>query len=98
MVLRIAGKNFDIGQALRSRIDETVAGMVGKYFVESGYSGQVAVSKNGRVFETDMVLHIDTGKVFEASGSDADARVSFDLAAEKLDKQLRRYKRRLKDH
>jgi ribosomal subunit interface protein len=97
MVLRIAGKNVDIGQALRSRIDATVTGTVRKYF-DRGYSGQVAVSKNGRIFETDLVLHIDTGKVFEARGSDADAYTSFEQAAERLDKQLRRYKRRLKEH
>jgi ribosome-associated translation inhibitor RaiA len=55
------------------------------------------VAKNGRLFETDLVLHIDTGKVFEARGSDADAHLSFEQAAEHLDKQLRRYTRRLKD-
>ncbi len=97
MVVRIAGKNVDIGQALRSRIDSTVTGLVRKYF-DRGYSGQIAVSKNGRIFETDLVLHIDAGKVFEARGSDTDAYVSFEQAAERLDKQLRRYKRRLKDH
>lgn len=98
MVLKIAGKNVDIGQALRSRIDATVTETVRKYFLDRGYSGQVAVAKNGRIFETDVVLHIDAGKVFEARGSDADANVSFEQAAERLDKQLRRYKRRLKDH
>jgi len=97
MVVRIAGTNVDIGQALRSHIDAAVTGTVRKYF-DRGYSGQVAVSKNGRLFETDLVIHIDSGKVFEARGSDADAHVSFEQAAERMDKQLRRYKRRLKDH
>lgn len=97
MVLRIAGKNFDIGQALRTRIDTTVADSVRKYF-DRGHSGQVAIAKNGRMFETDIVLHLDTGKVFEARGSDADAHQSFEQAAERLNTQLRRYKRRLKDH
>jgi ribosomal subunit interface protein len=97
MALRIAGKNVDIGQALRSHIDTAVAGTVRKYF-DRGFSGQVAVSKNGRVFETDLMLHLDTGKVFEARGLDADAHLSFEQAAERLDKQLRRYKRRLNDH
>jgi ribosomal subunit interface protein len=97
MVLRISGKNFDIGQALRSRIDETISAAVAKYF-NGGYSGQVTVSKSGRGFETDCSLHLDTGIVFEARGSAMDAHGSFDLAAERLDKRLRRYKRRLKDH
>ena len=55
MVLRIAGKNLDIGQALRTRIDETVAGTVQKYF-DRGYSGQVTVSKSGSLFETEHQL------------------------------------------
>lgn len=97
MVVKIAGKNVDIGQALRTRIDATVTDTVRKYF-DRGYSGQVTVAKNGRLFETDLVLHVDAGKVFEARGSDADAHISFEQAAERLDKQLRRYKRRLKDH
>lgn len=97
MVLRIAGKNVDIGQALRSRIEETVSSTVKKYF-DRGYSGQVTVSKSGREFETDLVMHLDTGTVLEARGADADAHLSLDQAAERLDKQLRRYMRRLKEH
>ena len=97
MTIRIAGKNFDIGQALRSRIDETVTGTVQKYF-DRGYSGQITLSKSGHVFETEVALHLDSGVVLEVRGSDADAHVSFDQAAERLAKRLRRYKRRLKDH
>jgi ribosomal subunit interface protein len=97
MALRISGTNIDIGEALRQRIDRTVSETVQKYF-DRGYSGQVTVSRNGRVFETGLALHLDTGIVLEAHGSDADAHLSFDQAAERLDKQLRRYTRRLKDH
>jgi ribosomal subunit interface protein len=93
MVLRISGKNVDIGQALRQRIDETVSAAVHKYF-NGGYSGQVTVSRSGRAFATDCTLHLDTGIVFEARASDMDPHQSFDLAFEKLDKRLRRYKRR----
>ena len=97
MSLRIAGKNFDIGQALRSRIDETVTGTVQKYF-DRGFSGQITVSKSGHVFETELALHLDTGVILEVHGSDPDAHLSFDQAAERLAKRLRRYKRQLKDH
>jgi ribosomal subunit interface protein len=97
MPLKIAGKNIDIGKALRTRIDETVTTTVQKYF-DRGFSGHVTVSKSGHVFETDVALHIDAGAVFEVSGSAADANLSFDQASERLAKQLRRYKRRLKDH
>ena len=97
MVLRISGKNVDIGQALRSRIDETVTAAIRKYF-NGGFSGQVTVSRSGRGFETECAIHLDTGIVFEAQGADQDANRSFDQAGERLDKRLRRYKRRLKDY
>ena len=97
MPLRISGKNVDIGQALRSRIDQTIADAVQKFF-DGGYSGHVTVVRNGRTFRTECSVHLDTGMVFEASGNDTDANASFDQAAERLQKRLRRYNRRLKDH
>jgi ribosomal subunit interface protein len=97
MVLKISGKNVDIGQALRTRIDATVTDAVKKYF-SGGYSGHITVTKGGRGFETECALHLDSGMIFEARGAAGDAHASFDQAAERLEKRLRRYKRRLKDH
>lgn len=97
MVLKISGKNVDIGQALRSRADTLITDAIGKYF-DGGFSGHVTVSKSGRSFRTECSVHLDTGIVFEASGTEADAHASLDKAAERLEKRLRRYKRRLKDH
>ena len=97
MVLKISGKNVDIGEALRSRAETAIDGAVAKFF-DGGYSGHVTVSRTGRTFQTECSIHLDTGMVFEASGNDIDAYSSFDKAAERLEKRLRRYKRRLKDH
>lgn len=96
MPLKISGKNVDIGQALRSRIDQTIADAVQKYF-DGGYSGYATVMRNGRAFRTECSIHLDSGMVFEATGNDSDANASFDQALERLQKRLRRYKRRLKD-
>jgi ribosomal subunit interface protein len=97
MALKVSGKNVDIGQALRSRIESTISAVAGKYF-DGGCSGHVTVTRAGRAFQTDCALHLDTGAVFEASADAGDAHVSFDIAAERLEKRLRRYKRRLKQH
>ncbi len=97
MVLKISGKNVDIGQALRTRAESAITDAVGKFF-DGGFSGHVTLSKSGRNFRTECSVHLDTGMVFEASGSDVDAHSSFDKASERLEKRLRRYKRRLKDH
>ncbi len=96
MALRISGKNVDIGQALRSRIDQTIADAVQKFF-DGGYSGNVTVTRNGRIFRTECSVHLDSGMLIEATGNDNDANASFDQALERLQKRLRRYKRRLKD-
>lgn len=97
MALKVSGKNVDIGQALRSRIESTISAAATKYF-DGGYSGHVTVTRSGRAFRTDCALHLDTGVVFETSADCGNAHVSFDLAAERLEKRLRRYKRRLKQH
>ena len=67
-----------------------------KYF-DGGYSGHVTVARDGTGFRTDCVLHLPSGITLEASGSAHDAYASFDQTADRIEKRLRRYKRRLKD-
>ncbi len=96
MTLRVSGKNLDIGEALKSRVEERVAGALSKYF-DGAYSGHVTVAKDGAGFRTECVLHLASGITLEASGAAHDAYASFDQTAGRLEKRLRRYKRRLKD-
>jgi ribosomal subunit interface protein len=70
---------------------------VSKYF-DGGYSGHVTVEREGSGFRTDCAIHLDTGIVLRAVGQAQDAPRSFDIAAEHIEKRLRRYKRRLKEH
>ena len=97
MSLTIAGKNMDVGQALRQRIEERVSESVAKYF-DGNHSGQVTLSKTGAGFDADCTIHLDTGIVLRTSASAGDATHAFEQAAERIDKRLRRYKRRLKAH
>src|SRR5262249_22042133 len=97
MTLRISGRNIDVGEALRARINARVAEATAKYF-DGGYSGHVTVGKEGFGFRTECVIHLDSGIVLEAEALAADAYASADQAAERIEKRLRRYKRRLKDH
>jgi ribosomal subunit interface protein len=97
MSLRVSGKNLDIGEALRGHIEGRVSDALGKYF-DGGHTGHVTVEREGPGFRTDCAIHLDTGIVLEASGRGQDARTSFEAAAERIEKRLRRYKRRLKDH
>lgn len=96
MPFRVSGKNIDIGGALRERVNARIADAVNKYF-HGGYSGHVTVERDGFGFRTDCVIHLDSGIVLEAAAMAADAYASADQAAIRIEKRLRRYKRRLKD-
>lgn len=97
MPFRVSGRNIDVGEALRARINARVAEATAKYF-DGGYSGHVTVGKEGFGFRTECVIHLDSGIVLEAEALAADAYASADQAAERIEKRLRRYKRRLKGH
>jgi ribosomal subunit interface protein len=97
MPLRVSGKNISIGAALRQRISERIDDATSKYF-RGGYSGHATIGKDGFGFRTECVLHLDSGAMLESEGMAADAYDSADQAAVRIETQLRRYKRRLKDH
>ena len=97
MALRISGRNINIGAALRTRIAGRVEEAMSKYF-RGGYSGHATVGKDGFGFKTECVLHLDSGTLLEAEGMAADPYESADQAAIHIEKRLRRYKRRRKDH
>jgi len=97
MPLRISGKNIDVGEALRTRISGRVTEATEKYF-DGGFSGHVTIGKDGYGFRTECVIHLDSGVVLEADAHAADAYASADQAAVRIEKRLRRYKRRLKEH
>jgi len=96
MPLRISGRNISVGPALQERINARVAEALSKYF-DGGYTGHASVGKDGFGFRTECVVHLDSGASLEAEGSAADAYESADQAAERIEKRLRRYKRKRKD-
>jgi len=97
MPLRVSGKNVKIGTVLQRRISERVEEAAAKYF-NGGYSGHATVGKDGFGFRTECVVHLDSGAVLESEGMAADAYESAEAAVVRIEKRLRRYKRRRKDH
>src|ERR1043166_1675652 len=96
MPFRISGKNLDIGDALRERVSARIVEALAKYF-DGGYSGHVTVEKEGFGFRTECAFHLDSGITLQTEATAADAYASADQAALRIEKRLRRYKRRLKD-
>ena len=97
MSVRVSGKHMDIGDSFRQRIEDQIGVAVTKYF-DGGYSGQVTVEKANSRFSADCKLHLDSGVVLHAAGEATDPQLAFDAASERIEKRLRRYKRKLKDH
>jgi ribosomal subunit interface protein len=97
MSFRISGKNLDVGDALRERIGGRIGEAMSKYF-DGGYSGHVTVAKEGSGFRTECAVHLDSKITLHAKGSALDAYASADQAALAVEKRLRRYHRRLKEH
>src|SRR6187402_2499789 len=97
MPFRVSGKNIEVGEALRERISARVLEALEKYF-DGGFSGHVTVGKEAFGFNTECVVHLDSGIVLRADSMAADAYLSADQAAEKLEKRLRRYHGKLKDY
>jgi ribosomal subunit interface protein len=94
---RISGKNLDVGEALRERIEARIGEALGKYF-DGGYSGHATIEREGAGFRTECALHLDSKVTLRGEGRAPDAYVSADQAVLHVEKRLRRYHRRLKDH
>lgn len=97
MNLRISGKHMEIGDSFRARIEERIVEAVGKYF-DGGFSGHVTIEKNGSRFSADGVVHLDTGMTLQAAGQAQEPQLAFEAAADRIEKRLRRYKRKLKSY
>ena len=97
MNLRVSGKQMEIGAAFRSRIEGRIGEAVDKYF-DGGFSGHVTVEKSGSRFSADCMVRLDSGMSLQATGEAQEPIAAFDVAAERFEKRLRRYKRRLRSH
>ncbi|MDR2857059.1 MAG: ribosome-associated translation inhibitor RaiA [Novosphingobium sp.] len=97
MDIRIAGHQMDTGEALQRHAHERLGAIVGKYFSRALSSSVTFGRAPGGAFRCDIVTHVMQGLVLKGAGIAQDAHLALDQAAEKIDKQLRRYKRRLHD-
>jgi ribosomal subunit interface protein len=98
MDIRVSGHQVETGEALRTHVEERLQGIATKYFARA-ISAQVTFGKgpHDNRFTCDIVAHVMHGLILKGSGDAADAHLAFDAAAAKIETQLRRYMRRLKD-
>lgn len=98
MDIRVSGHRVDTGEALRQHVQNRMSGIADKYFSRA-ISAHVTFGKgpHDHAFTCDIVAHVMQGVILKGSGRAAEAHPAFDMAAEKVERQLRRYTGRLKN-
>lgn len=97
MRYQISGKQIDIGDALQTHVKAEFGELVEKY-QQRPTEAVVVFSRDAHNMVCEATLHLSTGLTAQARGQSGEIYAAFESCREKLDKQLRRYKRRLKDH
>ncbi len=97
MQIQITGKHMNLGAAMRDRIEAGLEAAVAKYFTRTG-EASVFVSQQGPFVEVDCNVHLPSGIVLQSTGRADDPYAALEVSLEKMEKRVRRYKRRLRDH
>ncbi|SPH23612.1 Ribosome hibernation promotion factor [Defluviimonas aquaemixtae] len=97
MRYRISGKQIDVGDALQTHVQGELGETVEKYS-QRPTDATVIFSRDAHEFICETTVHLSTGLTAAAKGQAHEIYAAFEECREKMDKQLRRYKRRLKDH
>lgn len=97
MEIRVSGHQVDTGEALQQHAGERLTAIIGKYFNRALSSHVTFGRAPAGAFRCDIIMHAMQNLVLKGTGIAQDAHIALDQAAEKIDKQLRRYKRRLND-
>lgn len=99
MDIRVSGHQVDTGGALQAQVTDRLQGIADKYFSRA-LSATATFGKGPHDvgFKCDIVAQVMRGLVLKASNTGHEAQLAFNGAADRIEKQLRRYTRRLKDH
>lgn len=97
MEISVKGKHVKVGEALRGHVGDNLNANVKKYF-DRAIDANVIFSREGHMFCADISVHAGRGMVMKSGATGGDAYAAFDGALTRIGKQLRRYKRRLRNH
>ncbi|GLQ35500.1 ribosomal subunit interface protein [Amylibacter marinus] len=97
MRYKISGKQIDIGTSLQTHAETELAEILDKY-AERPTDAIVTFSKDAHEYVCETAIHLSTGLSVNSKARATEIYDSFDKSAQRVEKQLRRYKRRLKDH
>ena len=97
MRYQISGQQIKIGDALQVHVQNELGEVAAKY-AQRPTDATVLFSRNAHEYMCEITVHLSTGLNAAATAKETEIYAAFDSCLSKLEKQLRRYKRRLKDH
>ncbi|NCT40136.1 MAG: ribosome-associated translation inhibitor RaiA [Alphaproteobacteria bacterium] len=100
MELSVHGKQIDVGDALRTHVSDKLEDLNEKYFNHATFA-TVTFSKEGHGkprIKTHINVQLGKNIMVAADSIDPDPYAAFESAATKVGKQMRRYKKKLRDH
>ena len=97
MQITITGKHIHLGDNMQAYAENSIAGVVDKYF-GSAVSSDILFSKEGDAIKAEIIVHPNSGALLKGTAKAADAYVALDQAVARIGRQLSRYKNRLTDH
>jgi ribosomal subunit interface protein len=96
MQLSVKGKQIDVGDALRNHVESQLNDVIGKYF-NSSLDAHVTFSREAHMFCADIVVHAGRGITLQSKASADEPYPAFDMAADRMARRLRRYKKKIID-
>lgn len=96
MQISVKGKQLDVGDSLRSHVQQTVTDLAGKYF-QNALEAHVTLTKEAHLYRAEITVHPSKGHVVQASGSASEPYPAFDEAARTMAKRLQKYRSKLQD-
>lgn len=97
MQIAITGRHVGVSDRFRAQVEKRLEAAAGKFF-STAIDAQAVFAKVAQVIETDLTIHIGHGIRFQSHAAASDMTASFGMAAERLEKRMRRHKRKLRDH
>jgi len=97
MRYQISGRQMDVGDALQSHVKSELDATFDKY-AQRPTDATVIFSRESGAYQAETTVHLSTGLTVSAKGAAHEIYAAFEAARERMDKQVRRYKRRLRDH
>ena len=97
MKVSVSGKQIELGNAFRNHAEKEINATFEKYF-DDAHHAHIVVSHDGPKYRADISVVVGHGLDVQGHGEAEEVYPAFELALDRTAKQLRRQKRKLRDH